>query len=149
MNKKMKGITPIISIIILLLITIALAATAYSYLSGFMSSQISGSFSITNGGLLCSGGQITVMIRNGGMENDITDTFFTMLEIDGVDVSTEVVADLGIAPGRAGRVLDKVMNEINSTGDATGVFDIPWEPGYHQIVIGTDSNVVTERVYCP
>ncbi|MBI4176279.1 MAG: hypothetical protein HY518_03675, partial [Candidatus Aenigmarchaeota archaeon] len=33
MKRKMKAITPIISIIILLLITIALAGAAYTYLS--------------------------------------------------------------------------------------------------------------------
>ncbi len=45
-----KGITPIIAVMILLLITVALAGTAWSYLSGFLSIQTSKSFEIPSAG---------------------------------------------------------------------------------------------------
>jgi len=62
----MKGITPIISIIILLLITIALAGVAYTFLMGQMFTRISGSFDIPPGGAYCTNNAITVQIINTG-----------------------------------------------------------------------------------
>jgi flagellin-like protein len=61
-----KGITPIIAIIILLLITIGLAATAWTYLSGFL---VTYTKSLTLVDSYCAGGvNATVIMRNSGTE---------------------------------------------------------------------------------
>ena len=61
-----KGITPIIAIIILLLITIGLAATAWTYLSGFMAGYTK---SLTLVDSYCTGATTTnVILRNTGTE---------------------------------------------------------------------------------
>ncbi len=61
-----KGITPIIAIIILLLITIGLAATAWTYLSGFMAGYTK---SLTLVDSYCTGGTTSnVILRNTGTE---------------------------------------------------------------------------------
>jgi len=61
-----KGITPIIAIIILLLITIGLAATAWTYLSGFLGTYTK---SLTLVDSYCIGGiNSTVTMRNSGTE---------------------------------------------------------------------------------
>lgn len=62
-----KGITPIISIIILLLITVALAGVAWTYLSGWLSLQTEKSFIIPAGGTWCDGGgEFHVRVLNTG-----------------------------------------------------------------------------------
>ena len=59
-----KGITPIISIIVLLLITVALAGVAWTYLSGYMETYTKGAFTITTGGVYCSTDGIHVLVNN-------------------------------------------------------------------------------------
>ncbi|MBN2101848.1 MAG: hypothetical protein JW716_03185 [Candidatus Aenigmarchaeota archaeon] len=132
--KKMKGITPIISIIILLLITIALAATAYSYLSGYLFGQISGSFSIPANGAFCSGGTISVIVRNDAPDGNLTYSDLTIVEIDGAQPpSSGITNELNLAPGQSGRLL-QVPNQVT---------------GNHEVVIGTGSNIIRQNVYCP
>jgi flagellin-like protein len=61
-----KGITPIIAIIILLLITIGLAATAWTYLSGFLAGYTK-SLSLVDA--YCTAGSKTnIVLRNTGVE---------------------------------------------------------------------------------
>jgi flagellin-like protein len=68
MKGKMKGITPIISIIILLLITIGLASAAWTYMSGYMNNLISRTLDVTPAS--CIGGtQVTFLVRNAGTNN--------------------------------------------------------------------------------
>lgn len=63
-----KGITPIISIIILLLITIGLASAAWTYMSGYMNNLISRNLDVTPAS--CIGGtQVTFIVRNAGTNN--------------------------------------------------------------------------------
>lgn len=57
-GKRMKGITPIISTIVLLLITVALAGAAWTYMSGFMGSYTEKSFIIPTGGAYCDASRI-------------------------------------------------------------------------------------------
>lgn len=65
---RMKGITPIIAIIILLLITIALAATAWTFMSGLMTSYTR-SFTVVDS--YCSGSiTTTVRLRYVGTGSD-------------------------------------------------------------------------------
>ena len=65
-----KGITPIIAVIVLLLITVSMAGLAYTFLFGVLIGQIEKSFFIPPGGVFCeetaSGTQITIVIRNTG-----------------------------------------------------------------------------------
>ncbi|MBN2043234.1 MAG: hypothetical protein JW754_05535 [Candidatus Aenigmarchaeota archaeon] len=62
-----KGITPIVSIIILLLITIGLAASAYTFLSGFLGGYTRGSVMIVDS--YCQGmTTTTIKLRNAGTE---------------------------------------------------------------------------------
>ncbi len=64
----MKGITPIISIIILLLITIGLASAAWTYMSGYLTNLTSRTLGVTPAS--CIGGtQVTFLVRNAGTNN--------------------------------------------------------------------------------
>jgi len=71
-----KGITPIISIIVLLLITVALAATAYTYLSSYMGTYTEKSFlALTGNNPRCINHNITIRIKNMGA-TDLTSADF-------------------------------------------------------------------------
>ena len=60
-----KGITPIIAIIVLLLITVALAGTAWTYLSGYMNTLTGYSYEVSD--RFCTGTTTAViMLRNSG-----------------------------------------------------------------------------------
>lgn len=61
----MKGITPIISIIILLLITIGLASAAWTYLSGYMTNLTSRVLDVSTSSCI-NGVQAMVLARNAG-----------------------------------------------------------------------------------
>jgi flagellin-like protein len=62
-----KGITPIISVIILLLITVALAGAAWSYMNGIFTSQTSKSFSVNPNPQMCDiMGNFNIYVHNTG-----------------------------------------------------------------------------------
>jgi len=62
-----KGITPIIAVIILLLITVALAGLAWTFLSGYFSGMTAQNIQIVD--YSCSGGTTRVIIRNAGTQS--------------------------------------------------------------------------------
>jgi flagellin-like protein len=64
----MKGITPIISIIILLLITIGLASAAWTYMSGYMTGLLSRIIEVSTASCI-SGTQVTFLVKNSGTNN--------------------------------------------------------------------------------
>ena len=75
-----KGITPIIAIIVLLLITVALAGAAWTYLSGYMTGLTGKSYDIRDA--FCVGGdEAIIMLANTGTLN------ISVSEISVIDVS--------------------------------------------------------------
>ena len=84
----MKGITPIISIIILLLITVGLAAAAWTYMGNYFSSIVSKTIEIPT--QKCVSGTIAmVIIHNMGTENINIATDIVVLKSDGNPVGDE------------------------------------------------------------
>ena len=65
--KYMKGITPIISIIVLLLITVSLAGAAYVFLSGYMQGLTGRAIQVT--GTCQGGGTAFITVTNLGNRN--------------------------------------------------------------------------------
>lgn len=62
-----KGLTPIIATIVLLLITVALAGVAWTYLSGFMATQMK-TVTIPPNGAYCTAATVEVLVANGGID---------------------------------------------------------------------------------
>jgi flagellin-like protein len=60
----MRGITPIIAIIILLLITVSIAGTGYFYISMYTGMLMNEQVEVTSA--ICSGGQVKVIVKNSG-----------------------------------------------------------------------------------
>lgn len=136
-----KGITPIISIIILLLITIALAGVAYTFLMGQLFTRIGGSFDVPTGGAFCTNNLITIQVSNTGTadlhsDSNPANNDFITAQVDGVDVTTSLETTT-IPPGQGGTIL---RNYDCTTSCASGP---------HTIDLGTESLVLHPTVYCP
>ena len=131
-----KGITPIISIIVLLVITIALAGAAWSFLQGYLFSQIQKTFTVTQGAAYCTNGVITVQVLNTG-QSQLTTGDFGIVSYDGTDlVGTASVRSVTIPAGEA-----RTLISHNCGGSCPS--------GSHTLDIGTSSTVVHPVVYCP
>ncbi len=109
----MKGITPIISTIVLLLITVALAGAAWVYISGFMGTYTEKSFTIPTGGVYCdSQGTFHVRVVNTGttaitsenwIEKSVTNNTMTAKTLTVTSVPTKQSADFTISGGDSGQ----------------------------------------------
>lgn len=64
--KHMKGITPIISIIVLLLITVSLAGAAYVFLTGYQTSLTGKTIQVSNPGACAGGTTASITVTNQG-----------------------------------------------------------------------------------
>jgi len=78
----MKGITPVIAIIVLLLITVALAGATWTYLNAYWTNLVGKQIEITDGFCINSN-EAVVFIRNTG-----TQSFVPADEISVVDIKT-------------------------------------------------------------
>lgn len=126
-----KGITPVIAIIVLLFITIALAGAAWTYMQGFLFTQISKSFQIPTNGVYCEDGTIKVYVINTAYQGTLTAEDFVLHDIDGTNVDLDLELEI-------------------PQGEATRVMEVPdQDSGYHTVNLGTSSTVVHQRVYCP
>ena len=65
----MKGITPIISIIILLLITIGLASAAWTYMSGYMTGLLSRALDVSSSPNCIGGTIVSFIVKSIGTNN--------------------------------------------------------------------------------
>src|SRR3989344_4499990 len=84
-QKRMKAITPVIALVMLMLITVGIVGIAYSWFSGIFSSQTKNSILIPPGGALCVNNEIKVYVLNNG-DNTLTDSKIITAEVDGTSV---------------------------------------------------------------
>ncbi|RLJ09312.1 MAG: hypothetical protein DRP13_00470 [Candidatus Aenigmatarchaeota archaeon] len=137
-----KGITPIIAIIILLLITVSLAGLAWTYLSGILTGRTEGSFIIPTNGILCdedaSGNtHIRVLIQNTGVSKNLRASDFIIAEVDGTDVSGDLNGTISIKPKESKFILD---TQCGGTSCGSGV---------KKVRLGTTATIVENYVTCP
>jgi flagellin-like protein len=134
-----KGITPIVSIIILLLITVALAGAAFTFLQGYLFTYTGSSFRMDAGMVFCvntgTENVITAQVTNTGQQS-LDDADFTVAQIDGVNSGTSLGAPL--QPGEAGILIDAY--DCGGSGCTSGT---------HTVSVGTAAGVTTVNVYCP
>ncbi|MBU0953730.1 MAG: hypothetical protein KKA90_04940 [Nanoarchaeota archaeon] len=165
-----KGMTPIVASVILLLITVALAGTAWSYLSGITSSQMKGSFTIPSGGggaicrIVddCAGSpardcaEFLVLVTNSG-QDELTFDDFIIRQIDSNTIpeslsgsATHEFPSDGITTGESAKVL-KLFCTIESTSNCStaGFINDPSVGGLHTIRIGTGASSIALSVNCP
>jgi len=127
-----KGITPIIAIIILLLITMSMAATAWVFLSGYLDTMVGKSFVIpTNAAGCSSDGTIRVYITNTGSTAINIDDDVDMCLVDG-DPCTGYLEETSIEPQQMGIAIT-----------------YPSETGSHTVQLGIGAHTGTINVVCP
>ncbi len=81
----MKAITPVISLIMLMLITVGIVGVSYAWFSGLATSSMQKAISIPPGGAYCLNGEIKTYILNNG-DTAITTQDILVAQVDGVDV---------------------------------------------------------------
>ena len=135
-----KGITPIIAIIILLLITVSLAGLAWTYLSGILTGRTEGSFVIPTNGIFCdedvNGTHIRVLIQNTGLSKNLRASDFIIAEVEGKDVSSDLNGTISIKPKESDFILDTYC------GSSCG-------SGVKKVRLGTTTIIVENYVTCP
>ncbi|MFH1977944.1 MAG: archaellin/type IV pilin N-terminal domain-containing protein, partial [Candidatus Aenigmatarchaeota archaeon] len=131
--------TPIIAIIILLLITVALAGTAWTFLQGYLGIYTQKNFDVAlDGGAYCTNvatfNTIRVLATNTGTTAlEVAD--FIIHDIDGAPI-TLVAANFPVLTGTAATIISD-----NNAGAGYAV-------GAHAVDIGTAGNVKHFTVYC-
>ncbi|MHA1744117.1 MAG: archaellin/type IV pilin N-terminal domain-containing protein [Candidatus Heimdallarchaeota archaeon] len=126
----MKGVSAIIATILMLVITIALAGLAYSYMSGILTSRTAVVLSIDASATQCSGDTITVFVKNDGTSN-ATVTAYSATSPGGV-ASTACGSAQVIQPG----------TEVSFTCTKTG------GPGYYPLRATAAGASASGSVYC-
>ncbi len=84
-RKTKKGITPVIALVMLLLITVGITGVSYTWFGGLVSSQTKKPISIPPGGAYCSDGDIKIYALNNG-DTTLTASDIIVAQVDGVDV---------------------------------------------------------------
>lgn len=99
-----KGITPIIAIIVLLLITVALAGTAWTYLSTYMTGLTGQSVEVMD--FFCiSGDTAVILVRNAGTT-----------DVDVSDITVIDMSDGAVAGGDWTDASGTTITEITTSG---------------------------------
>lgn len=132
----MKGVSAIIATIILLLITIALAGTAYIYLSGMITGRTAKTISILDAS--CSGSTITIVLSNDGTVN--IDASYNPAGGDAtsdIQVFINNVRDNNFSFGSSLK-----PHETNVSTDFTG------NSGANTVLVVSPSNSIRQVVYC-
>ncbi|MBI2084954.1 MAG: hypothetical protein HYT71_00395 [Candidatus Aenigmarchaeota archaeon] len=163
----MKGITPVIALVMLMLITVGMVGIAYSWFSGLLSTQTEKGISIPPGGSYCVAGLISVLIQNNGASSDISKNDLIIVQVDGTDVP--YVADTlpanGVLAGDGKTLLGDGSDYPLITSGSGGVFvrnydcniavaGNPSAPtttcasGSHSVRVGTRTGVVESTAYC-
>lgn len=137
----MKGVSAVIATILMLMITIALAALAYTYISGAFTQATGVVVQIDATATTCSGSAITVYVRNSGTEQ----TDASKISLSGTS-STGVPLGVSVVNGPCGLSSLKLPaggGAVKCTTTLTGATQ-----GNNRVVVSGPSNTVTGSVYC-
>lgn len=122
----MKGISAIIATVLLLLITIALAGTAYVFITGLISPKVESTIELMSA--TCTGNSITIVISNLGTQ-PVTLEYDADFLVDGTPTACGA-ADLTIS------------------GKDAGVCSITSTAGVHTVIILGPANSPTFQTWC-
>jgi flagellin-like protein len=135
-----KGITPVISTILLLVITIALVGIAVTYFQTVMVGPIGKSFEIPTGGSYCQNGVIKIYIRNTAYQSSLAPGDFIISDVNGNVTS---LYGLPLPEGQATLLVNHTCcGNPAATQGCCGT-------GYYTVNLGTSSMAVHPRIYCP
>ncbi len=135
-----KATTPIISIIILLLITVALAGAAFTFIQSYLFTYTCSNFSMDDGMVvfcMSTGTEnvISAQVTNTEQQS-LSNADFSVVQIDGVNTTASLSAPL--QPGEAGILIE--ADDCGGSGCTSGA---------HTVSVGTAAGVTTVNVHCP
>lgn len=128
---KFKGISEVIATLLMLIITIALAGTAYLYISGYFRSSASKPV-IDPGTSYCDANNVNVAVKNPGVD-DIHN-----VKVDVYDPSGNLVGSQTINLIKAG------LTNITSISRGSSP-----DPGYYRLVVSSDYGGDSTSIWCP
>ncbi len=133
----MKGITPVIALVMLLLITVGMVGIAYAWFSGLIAGQTEKTFVIPTGGAYCIkvGGVNTVfvMVRNTGATSNLQDEDFVYTKLDGSQLTAQ---NFDIPPSGSATLFNYNCGASCSSGS-------------HPVTIATRNSQAETRITCP
>ena len=149
MTTLKKGITPVIALVMLMLITVGIVGIAYAWFSGLANTQTEKGISIPPGGAKCyklnGNNYVNVVIQNNGATSNLLPADIIISTINGVDCSSFLATYLpaaGIAPGSGTTVLSGRGSAALCANGST------FAAGTYPVIIGTRSNVAQTQVIC-
>ncbi|MFH0889978.1 MAG: LamG domain-containing protein [Candidatus Aenigmatarchaeota archaeon] len=116
----MKGITPVISLIMLMLVTVGIVGVSYTWFSGLMASNTEKIITIPPGGAQCYNNKINVIVRNSGTTTNITDDDIVVADINGVSVRNTLFFGGFNQNGLVGYWRFEQSNGSAATNDSSG-----------------------------
>ncbi len=154
--KGRKGITPVIALVMLMLITVGIVGLAYTWFSGLTTSQTEKGIAIPPGGAECykRGGNnyVSVLLQNNGATSTLTRSDILVATINGLDctlgsswtvgTSGEYFPPAGIAPGGGATIMSGRGSAANCANGTT------FAAGTYPVIIGTRTNVAQTQVIC-
>ncbi len=123
-----KGITPVVSIVMLLIIAVAVVGLAYGFISGFFST-VTGKAAIVSGAGSCStDGHVTITISNVGSDS-LETTDMTVVAKSGSNAVWPGDWDItdfdgGLAPGSAGQLTENSETTNQYCEDGICTYDV-------------------------
>ncbi|MFH0889799.1 MAG: LamG domain-containing protein, partial [Candidatus Aenigmatarchaeota archaeon] len=116
----MKAITPVISLIMLMLVTVGIVGVSYTWFSGLMASNTEKIITIPPGGAQCYNSKINVLVRNSGTASNITDDDIVVADINGVSVRNTLFFGNFNQSGLVGYWRFEQSNGSAATNDSSG-----------------------------
>ena len=150
-----KGITPVITIIILVFIAIAMVGSFWTFSQTWITGLTSKTFEIPPGGAFCESGLVKVYLLNTA-QGALTSGDIVLAQVNGQTANQGLIHGMPIAQGKTGLVINHTCigtpDEISGCGSPTPP---PAGQGcckgsaYYSVRIGSSSNFKTESVFCP
>ena len=134
----MKGITPIIATVMLILIAVGVLGLFYGWSSGLFSTQTEKTVNIPPGSATCNNGLVTVRVQNVGATSTLTNSDIIVAQIDGKECTK---SSLSLTPGQAGII-------INAQGCGVACDAGTLCSGNVKVRVGTNSGVVESSAFC-
>lgn len=135
----MKGVSAVIATILMLMITIALASLAYTYISGAFTQATGVVVQMDGTATSCSAKSITVYVRNAG--TIATDA--SLITLSGTNSTGSALSPASVVCGPATLKLPAGGGAVRCVTPLTN-----GGQGYNRIIVSGPSNTVSESVYC-
>ncbi len=139
----MKGVSTVIATLLMLIITIAMAGLAYSYISGLFSAKTGKIIEIDTGGTFCSGTTVTVYIKNEGTVDFTANN--ANIQKQGFTAKACTTAATNVVAGGASVACTNTLTSVAADGITQGNNIIVANAG----AAAGPTNTVRANVFCP